>query len=314
MLPNETKPQPIPDNERVPLTKSEDKSVKGLGGGPGCVLWGVICVVVGALSQSPLLGIVVASLAVAVIAVGIKNSRSADLEREKAQQARKSVEYANQSAAQRVVSEAASLTSRLATTYELSTSLATELPKYLTHAASFLRNAEAEYQDNAFGPFWDAVENAAKNLAAFNDKVNKLSGNAAEYYRMLDGRKHTFPAFPANIRTLPDPSAVLNDLRRIVRMGQTNFQFANIWEHRRTRDVLIAGFRTLGDAVNNLGATIEYSVSSLQDSVSSGLAKVVEEEIRTRDALDKRLMEQNRMLDNIQSHREPDTTDRPSRY
>lgn len=97
-------------------------------------------------------------------------------------------------------------------------------------------------------------------------------------------------------------------------MGQTNFQFANIWEHRRTREVLIAGFRTLGEAINNLGATIEYSVSDLQRSISSDIANLVEEGIRTREAFDKRMVEQNRMLDNIQHHRKPEITDRPSRY
>ena len=107
---------------------------------------------------------------------------------------------------------------------------------------------------------------------------------------------------------------VLSTLRRIVRMGQTNFQFASIWEDRRTREVLIAGFRTLGEAVNKLGPTIENSVSNLQASISSDVAKLVDEEIRARDVLSTRLLEQNRMLDNIQSHRAPNVTDRPSRY
>jgi hypothetical protein len=106
----------------------------------------------------------------------------------------------------------------------------------------------------------------------------------------------------------------VNELRRIVRMGQTNFQFANIWEHRRTREVLIAGFRTLGEAINNLGTTIEYSISYLQQSVSTDMAKLIQEEIRSREALDKRLLEQNRMLDNLQHHREPGMTDSPSKY
>jgi hypothetical protein len=97
-------------------------------------------------------------------------------------------------------------------------------------------------------------------------------------------------------------------------MGQTTFQFANIWEHRRTREVMIAGFRTLGDAVNNLGPAVEGSLSGLQQSVSSDVARLVQEEIKTRDSLDSRMMEQNRMLDNIQHHRKPGITDRPSRY
>jgi hypothetical protein len=313
VLPHDPKLQQIPQADSISLDKYERKSAEGLSGGWGCFLWGVICILIGGLIH-PLAGIVVASIAVALIAVAIKSGNVSDLERKKAEQAKRRVESANQSEKSRTESEAKSLTYSLTRTYESSTNLATELPPHLTEASRWLRKAEVEYKDNAFSPFWDAVENAAKQLAAFNDKANQLSRNAKEYYQMLNGRKHTFPAFPINVRSIPDPSSVVNELRRVVRMGQTNFQFANIWEHRRTREVLIAGFRTLGEAVNNLGATIEYSVSNLEQSISSDMAKLVEEEIKTRGTLGKRMLEQNRMLDNIQHGRKPKITDRPSRY
>ena len=102
------------------------------------------------------------------------------------------------------------------------------------------------------------------------------------------------------LNSVPDASSVMIQLARVVRLGQTNFEFANIWEHRRTREVLIAGFRTLGDALNTLGATIEHSVSALQQSVSSDAAMVVQEGIRTGEQLDRRMLEQNRMLDSMQ--------------
>jgi hypothetical protein len=75
---------------------------------------------------------------------------------------------------------------------------------------------------------------------------------------------------------------------------------------------MIAGFRTLGEAVNNLGSTVESSLFGLQQSISSDAARLVQEEIRTRDSHDRLMLEQNRMLDNIQHHREPGATDRPS--
>ncbi len=94
-------------------------------------------------------------------------------------------------------------------------------------------------------------------------------------------------------------------------MGQTNFEFANIWEHRRTREVLIAGFHTLGEAVNNLTSVVDSSFYALQESLSTGVAKLVEEQIRTRETFDKRMVEQNRMLDNIQHDRKPSIADTP---
>ena len=83
---------------------------------------------------------------------------------------------------------------------------------------------------------------------------------------------------------------------------------------------MMAGFRYLGEAVNNLGYAIEDSISNLQESISSDLAKSVEEGIKTRGLLadtgkklDKRLLEQNRMLDNIQHGRKPRFKDTPSK-
>jgi hypothetical protein len=314
VLPHDPKLQPTVYISAIPLTDGEKKYVDGLGGGFGCFLWGGMFMLIAALSGSGLAGFVVASIAIALIAMVIKSNNVATLEQKKAGEAMQSVVSANQSEARRVKDEAASLTSSLMRTYDSSTKLATELTQYLNQASHWLREAQIEYKDNAFSPFWDAVENAAVQLSAFNDKANQLSQNAKDYYGKLNGRKHTFPTFPVSIETLPDTSSVVNELRRIVRMGQTNFQFANIWEHRRTREVLIAGFRTLGEAINNLGATLEYSVSNLQQSVSSGLARSVEEEINTRKAFEKRMLEQNRMLDNIQHRRKPKTTDRPSGY
>jgi len=264
-----------------------------------------------------IIGIVSASIAVPKISSSIRNHNIVEFEQEReatAKAAHQAAEEEYQNAVRLATDEATSLTSSVIQTYRSSTELSDQIRKHIDHASLWLRNAENEYNSNAFGPFWDAVEQAALHLSAFNEKAQSLYRYGDEYYSKLKGRKHTFPAFPIQNGTIPDTAFVTREFQRVVRLGQTNFQFANIWEHRRTREVLIAGFRTLGEAVNNLGATIEYSLSNLQDSISSDVAKLVEEEIKTRDTLDKRMMEQNRMLDNIQHHREPRITDTPSRY
>ena len=261
---------------------------------------------------------VVAGISAVFVVIGLHSwvifRLTSKKERAKAQEERRNVDSANKIAISQAENEARSVTTSLMTTFESSAVIASELPQCLSRAASSLQRAEQEYKDNAFSPFWDAVENAAQQLAVFNDKAKQISKSADQYYGGLQGRKHTFPSFPANSSNLPNPSSVLNELRRVVRMGQTNFQFANIWEHRRTREVMIAGFRTLGEAVNNLGSTVESAVYGLQQSISTDTARLVQEEIKTRDSLDRRLMEQNRMLDNIQHHRKPGITDSPSRY
>jgi hypothetical protein len=233
----------------------------------------------GVLPGNVFLGSVIAATVVSVLIHLLTRTQAANQIRTK--------EVANDEQARkeeisRVNNEAKSMTFSLTHMYETSVKLSNELPFHLEQASIFLQNAEYEFNSNAYAPFWDAVEGAAQHLAALNDKAQQLSQNANSYYRSLQGQNHTFPAFPVQRHSIPDASAVLADLRRIVRQGQTNYEFANIWEHRRTREVLIAGFRTLGDAVNNLGGTIELAISNLQQSVSSDIANLVEQEIRTR--------------------------------
>lgn len=227
------------------------------------------------------------------------------LERKAAEDKKRTIIDGNNRALAMVNGEAESLTKRAMNCYTASKQAATDLPVLLKNATGWLQSAQVEYNNSAFAPFWDAVEKAAINLAAFSDKVRLLSTNSTEYYQLLKGRKHTFPEFSLIMSAPPDATPVMNEFFRVVRLGQTNFQFANIWEHRRTREVLISGFRTLGEAVNDLGWVISQSILSLRQSISTDLAKVVEEEIKTRDALDERMAEQNKMIDNIQRHREP---------
>jgi len=199
--------------------------------------------------------------------------------------------------------EASSLTLRLNRNLEEIEKYFRDLPHHLNQASFFIKNAEYEYNSNAYSLFWDAVENATQHLAQFSYKANEISSNAEFYYNKLQGHNHNFPVLPVQIKDIPNASEVVAEFNRIVRLGHTNYRFVSIWEHHRTRGVLIAGFQNLGDAMNNLGFTIENSMNQLQDSISSGFGK-----------LDNRILEQNRMLDNIQHHREPEVTDRPTKY
>lgn len=166
--------------------------------------------------------------------------------------------------------------------------LANDVNVNLENASAWLVRAESEYHQNAFAPFWDAVENAAGALDVVQKDIRALAKNGKWYNRrLLQCRRHTFPAFNVRLESLPDPTPVADELRRIVRMGQTNFQFATIWEHRRTREVLIGGFRTLGEGIENLGRLIQASVADLRESIASDLAGVVEEQIAVRKTIEK---------------------------
>jgi hypothetical protein len=322
-----------PETKRVFLSKDERKNTKGLSRGLAVLL----CLVVGfalyhlgdpiskfldmehsyeqwAVTLGGVLTFLVSGAVItAVISYLIKIAKIRNLERKKTNQA-------NRQEVERVVREAKDLTAGLNRTYEASIEGARQLSNCLDEASAWLRTAQAEYQASAFSRFWDAVEQAAVWLKTYQHNAEEIAKNANRYYGDLNGRKHTFPTFPVTLQNLPTSSSVVSELRRLMRLGETNFQFASILESRKTRKAIVAGFRSLHDAIDDLGYRIEDTMSDLKDSVSSDLATIVEEQIRTRETvkekgskIDKRLMEQNRILDNIQHHRKPKLEDIPSK-
>lgn len=112
-----------------------------------------------------------------------------------------------------------------------------------------------------------------------------MSEQSGKYYDLLKEREHTFPSFPAQQNAFDVCLKISNKLKDVTRKGQTNFEFAVILEHRKTREVLILGFRSLAEAIENVSYRLESSLDNLRESLSTELAIVVEEQIRTRDTI-----------------------------
>jgi hypothetical protein len=160
-------------------------------------------------------------------------------------------------------SEAQALTSRAIDILESSMALETSCWASFQEASTAMQQAQYEFDDRAFSPFWDAIEGAIYHLSSFNDAILQLPYKHREYYSILQGRKHTFPPFPITPESLPNPTPIINELYNLVRQGQKDFQFALIWEQIKTREVLIAGFTTLADAIKGIGETISESISNM---------------------------------------------------
>lgn len=169
----------------------------------------------------------------------------------------------------------------------------TRLPRLLRSADESIAAAEREFREQAYAPFWDKVEEGAVGLGSFNRTVKTMSDQVASFNRILQRRTHNFPPLRAQVGELPNASGVVERLRQVVRMGQTDFKFATIWEHRKTQNVLIEGFNTLGDAIGNLGWKIEHTseqfVSALRESSEStqgALGEVRSEQVRLREGFE----------------------------
>jgi hypothetical protein len=206
----------------------------------------------------PLLLYVAAPIGAAAITYLIsrhmRTKRVAEIERRRAaDEIRTREEEANRLAinAQRVLQE--------------SRQIVESMPAVLDNAEAWLRHAEDEFSAHAYSPFWDAIEEGTLNLARFAEMADQLSRNARTYDGVLRGRRHDFPPFPVQPSEIPDPRPAVGELRRLVRMGQTDFQFAQIWEDHKTRQVLALGFGTLAEAIEGIGESVSSHLDELRD-------------------------------------------------
>ncbi len=132
--------------------------------------------------------------------------------------------------------------------------------------------AEQEFAEGAFAPFWDEVEHAANELAAYKNEVEHLRRSVHAYQdEAVDLEKITGAAPELNFPRdqLPDARPAAARFAAIVRKAQTNFQFAVIFEQRKTNHLLHSGFGTLGAAIHTLGESINHSLDTLTQTLST---------------------------------------------
>ena len=146
----------------------------------------------------------------------------------------------------------------------------TYLSQWLLHASQLLDRTDVHFQNNAFAPFWDDIEEAAKTLGGFEKMVNQLgslqSAYAAAVPNLAPHESHS--GFPVCLDDLPNPASVAQRLTSAVYTAQSNFHFASIYEQRRTRQVMIEGFQNLGEAIDGIGDRITESIGTLRESMS----------------------------------------------
>jgi CRISPR/Cas system CSM-associated protein Csm2 small subunit len=203
-----------------------------------------------------------------------------------------------------------------------SLSLFESAPKHLSAAEEQLDQAEIDFGDRAFAPFWDCVENAVKGLGRADEVVRDINDRVSRYTdlaRRCDSAPPAFPLAGASVAKLGVGTATAERLKSIVRIAQRDFQFATIYEQRRTNQILVAGFTNLahaldrmswqiGTSIQHLTTSVEVMTSTLDESIrriESGMDDIPEAlrlDARKRIGREKEAL---RMLDNIQRGRRP---------
>ena len=145
------------------------------------------------------------------------------------------------------------------------------MPKHLIAAESHLDQAESDFEEGAFAPFWDSIESAARELGCFHGSIQTIACNAIRHRDLSMSYEGNTPSFPINLDSVTGMTiakTTSDRLRSIVRRAQCNFQFATIFEQRKTNHLLVAGFTNLGQALDGMGMRIESSLADLTCQIS----------------------------------------------
>jgi len=143
-----------------------------------------------------------------------------------------------------------------------------EIKKSKEIASDHLNIAEKEYSSNTFSMFWDAIEIVAQDLDELAFLVWALSVKIKRDYERETSELTNFPPF-FFLEAIPDTSDIINKYDKLVRQGFSNYQFASIWEARRTRETIIVGFKSLENAIHGVGNTLRDGFASLNRQLES---------------------------------------------
>jgi len=144
--------------------------------------------------------------------------------------------------------------------------------KDLASAELVLDSAESQFRDRMSAPFWDSIERALRRLGAVDDGItlivdrfNQYAALAASYY---EGEPPAFPVDAASARQLQSAGAAAARLQAIAHQAQREPRFAAGYDERKSGEILMPGFATLGDAIQGLGARLAESIGLLGDLAS----------------------------------------------
>lgn len=209
--------------------------------------------------------------------------------------------------------------------------------QHLSNLQHYLDAAEEDLNAGAASGFWDQIELSAREFGQYRENMGKLA-DAERLYSRTDAvtDSASFAAIGLTPAVRAEPFVLTGDIaqaledaipssryKKLVRAGQSNFQFAQIYEMRRTRQALIDGFERLGDAIDgaseratsalfDLRASIESipaSISAQTSALSAEISQLSKEITKSppplRSSHNTFKRQALNMLDNIQRGRKP---------
>lgn len=157
------------------------------------------------------------------------------------------------------------------------------MPAHLLSAEELLDQAERDFKEGVFAPFWDSIEKATMRLGSFDECVQTIIINSkkhAELMKAYEARPPHFPIAVESVRGMSAANITSDRIRSIVRKAQSNPHFAMIYEQRRTNQLLVAGFNSLAQAIDGMGQRISSSIDGLGSQIAE-MASTLDESLNT---------------------------------
>ena len=151
---------------------------------------------------------------------------------------------------------------------------AAKLPLLISDTEFWLNQAENEFSEGVYSPFWEAMERAVQSLSEFDKTIRFIETAQQRHALEAPALAPDAAIFSLGLRVLPNPSATNRRMKDLYRKAQKDPHFAQIYEQRRTNAILIEGFSSLGDALNYLGDLIESEIRLLGDQLSFRLGDI----------------------------------------
>lgn len=153
---------------------------------------------------------------------------------------------------------------------EASISLLEKLPRDIERVEQCLDDAQTCFTQRAFAPFWDSVEKAALTLGFFDERVGQIQRYSARYVDLSREYRGKLAPFSVSSHCAPKLRIAAESSKRmheIVGAAQRDFQFSVIYEQRKTNQILVAGFKSLAQALERMTWQITASIDGLEATV-----------------------------------------------
>ncbi|MEU6564658.1 hypothetical protein [Nocardia nova] len=146
------------------------------------------------------------------------------------------------------------------------------LPMHLRAAMGFLAQAETDWEERVYNPFWSSIEDCAVELADFKEDLVTIEQSADRYLAAaprIEGQVPAFSVSGVSVGALDAYEGIYDALSKMTRRALGDIEFATIFEAWRGNAIMEKGFTGLRAAINQMGTAIAGELSSLRSSVDN---------------------------------------------